>query len=81
MSKILRLDSTQEGFNDKLDALLSREADTGADVQDLVAAILADVKQRGNAALCEYTERFDAPSANDLELKEKIEIEMGKKVS
>jgi len=59
MSKILRLDSTQEGFNDKLDALLSREADTGADVQDLVAAILADVKQGGNAALCEYTERFD----------------------
>jgi len=81
MSKILRLDSTQEGFKDKLDALLSREADTGADVQDLVAAILADVKQRGNAALCEYTERFDAHSANDLELKEKIEIEMGKKVS
>lgn len=59
MSKILRLDSQQAGFAAKLDALLSREADTGADVQDLVAAILADVKARGNAALCDYTERFD----------------------
>ncbi|ATX81241.1 histidinol dehydrogenase [Mariprofundus ferrinatatus] len=59
MSNILRLDSQQEGFAEKLDALLSREADTGADVQDLVAGILADVKKRGNAALCEYTERFD----------------------
>ena len=59
MSKILRLDSQQDGFNTKLDALLSREADTGADVQGLVAGILADVKKRGNAALCEYTERFD----------------------
>ena len=59
MSKILRLDSQQSGFADKLDALLSREADTGVDVQSLVAGILADVKTRGNAALCEYTERFD----------------------
>jgi len=59
MSKILRLDSQQDGFFDKLDALLSREADTGDDVQGLVAGILADVKQRGNAALCDYTERFD----------------------
>jgi len=59
MSKILRLDSQQAGFTDKLDALLAREADTGEDVQELVANILADVKKRGNAALCEYTERFD----------------------
>jgi len=59
MSKILRLDSRENDFTDRLDALLSREADTGADVQGLVAGILADVKARGNAALCEYTERFD----------------------
>lgn len=59
MSKITRLDTTQADFADRLDALLSRETDTGADVQALVAGILAEVKQRGNAALCEYTERFD----------------------
>ncbi len=59
MSKILRLDSQESKFSEHLDALLSREADTGDDVQALVAGILADVKTRGNAALCEYTERFD----------------------
>ncbi|MDX8408056.1 MAG: histidinol dehydrogenase, partial [Mariprofundaceae bacterium] len=58
-SKIKRLNSSQADFSEKLDALLSRETDTGADVQDLVAGILADVKQRGDAALCEYTARFD----------------------
>lgn len=59
MSNILRLDSQQDGFAEELDGLLSREADTGDDVQGLVADILADVKSRGNAALCDYTERFD----------------------
>jgi len=59
MSKILKLDSQDSSFNDQLDALLCREADTGDDVQGLVAGILADVKKRGNAALCDYTERFD----------------------
>ncbi len=70
MSKILRLDSGQDGFADKLGALLSREADTGDDVQGLVAGILADVKNRGNAALCDYTERFDgwACTAESIEI-------------
>ena len=56
---ILRLSSTQPGFHKELDALLSRETDTGDDVQNLVADILRSVKQRGNAALCEYTSKFD----------------------
>jgi len=56
---ILRLSSTQSGFHKQLDALLSRETDTGDDVQNLVADILRNVKQRGNAALCEYTSKFD----------------------
>jgi histidinol dehydrogenase len=59
MSGIQRLKSTQADFRQQLDALLSRETDTGADVQNLVADILADVKARGDAALCEYTARFD----------------------
>ena len=59
MSKILRLNSTDPNYRAQLDALLSRETDTGADVQNLVADILADVKARGNAALCEYTSKFD----------------------
>jgi len=56
---ILRLDSTQPDYRAGLDALLSRETDTGDDVQNLVADILKNVKNRGNAALCEYTAKFD----------------------
>ncbi|RLL54371.1 histidinol dehydrogenase [Mariprofundus sp. EBB-1] len=59
MINILRLDSKNSDFAKQLDDLLCREADTGDDVQGLVAGILADVKTRGNTALCDYTERFD----------------------
>jgi len=58
-SNILRLNTEQTDFDEQLNALLSREADTGADVQDVVANILADVKSRGDAAVCEFTHRFD----------------------
>jgi len=56
---IRRLDATQAGFSAQLDALLSRETDTGADVQHIVADILEAVKTRGDTAVCEYTSRFD----------------------
>jgi len=59
MSNITRLNATQEDFDARLDDLLSRETDTGADVQHIVADILEKVKKRGDAALCEYTTRFD----------------------
>jgi len=59
MSKIARLNASDKDFSDQLDALLSRETDTGEDIQKLVADILADVKQHGDAALCDYTSRFD----------------------
>ncbi|MDQ6992031.1 MAG: histidinol dehydrogenase [Mariprofundus sp.] len=65
MANILRLDSSKAGFSDKLDLLLARETDTGDDVQGLVADILKNVKQRGNAALYEFTERFDAWHCSD----------------
>jgi histidinol dehydrogenase len=59
MSNILRLDATEARFESRLKTLLSRETDTGAEVQDTVAAILDGVRARGDAALCEYTSRFD----------------------
>ncbi|MDX8402430.1 MAG: histidinol dehydrogenase [Mariprofundaceae bacterium] len=57
--KIRRLNTEDADFHMRLDALLAREADTGDDVQEVVTAILRDVKTRGDAALCEYTRRFD----------------------
>lgn len=59
MANILRLDAKQIDFNAQLDTLLSRETDTGADIQALVADILAQVKSRGDEALCEFTAKFD----------------------
>ena len=60
MAKILRLDANQTDFSKQLDGLLSRETDTGTDIQGLVADILLQVKQRGDAALCEFTAKFDS---------------------
>jgi len=59
MAQILRLDANQTDFSKQLDGLLSRETDTGTDIQGLVADILLQVKQRGDAALCEFTAKFD----------------------
>ncbi len=59
MSNIRRLHAGQADFDAGLEALLSRETDTGADIQQAVAGIIDDVRRRGDAALCEYTRRFD----------------------
>jgi len=60
MSLLIRkLDSTQENFRHKLDALLAFEASTDDAIEAAVTTILRDVKQRGDAAVLEYTNRFD----------------------
>ncbi len=59
MANIRRLDASQHDFSEQLNSLLSRETDTGHDIQALVADILADVKSRGDEALCVYTAKFD----------------------
>jgi histidinol dehydrogenase len=54
-----RLDASGAGFQAEFDQLLAdREAVTD-DVSATVAAILADVRARGDAALTDYTRRFD----------------------
>jgi histidinol dehydrogenase len=57
--KIRQLSSKQSDFNDQLDALLAFEATADDKIEATVASILADVKKRGDAALLEYTQRFD----------------------
>lgn len=46
--------------------LLKRPSQDFATVKDVVQAILADVKQRGDAALIDYTKRFDKIELNHL---------------
>jgi histidinol dehydrogenase len=59
MAQIRKLDSSSAGFRAELSALLAFEAGTDAAIEQAVAAILADVKARGDAAVLEYTRRFD----------------------
>nr|WP_084091369.1 histidinol dehydrogenase [Andreprevotia lacus] len=66
-----RLDSRSPDFQSQLSALLAFETSQDPQVDLRVAAILADVKTRGDAAVIEYTNRFDGTSAEsmaDLEL-------------
>ena len=57
--QIRKLDSSQDGFQQSLDTLLAFEAGTDAAIETSVAKILDDVKTRGDAAVLEYTNRFD----------------------
>jgi histidinol dehydrogenase len=54
-----RLDSTTSDFAALFDALVSARRESDADVSRDVAAIIADVRARGDAAVAELTRRFD----------------------
>ncbi|PJX25327.1 histidinol dehydrogenase [Advenella sp. S44] len=56
---INRLDSRSDGFAAALRRLLAFEAGENAHIEQAVADILQDVRQRGDAAVLEYTARFD----------------------
>jgi histidinol dehydrogenase len=67
----LRLSTADAGFEAAFQARLHWSAETDAGIEQAVAGILADVQQRGDAAVLEYTRRFDAldaPSMQALEL-------------
>jgi histidinol dehydrogenase len=57
--QIRKLDSAQPDFKQRLDTLLAFEASADEALEKSVAAILHDVKTRGDAAVLEYTNRFD----------------------
>lgn len=71
VARPLRLATTESGFDAALAARLHWSADTDAGIEQAVAAILDDVRKRGDAAVLEYTNRFDMKAAAmaDLELK------------
>jgi len=56
---IKRFNSSDAGFTAQLDALLAFESAQDESVDQAVATILADVKARGDAAVVEFTHRFD----------------------
>ena len=72
-AKPLRLSTSQPDFEAAFQARLHWSADTDAEIEQRVADILADVQQRGDAAVLEYTARFDGLQVGgmaELELKQ-----------
>ncbi|MCC7410216.1 MAG: histidinol dehydrogenase [Gammaproteobacteria bacterium] len=67
---ITRLRTRDADFDQRLERLVSHEQADHASVLATVREIVADVKARGDAALVEYTNRFDARTvANAAELE------------
>ena len=64
--KLRRLSTRDAGFDAELAALTRFDAAQDPAVQAAVRAILADVRARGDAAVLEYTERFDRVKAASL---------------
>jgi len=58
----LELDTGQADFEARFAEVLSSKRETDEDVGDRAAAIIEDVRSRGDAALIELTERFDRQS-------------------
>lgn len=71
--KIRRLSTKDQDFDAALKALLAFETAQDDKIDVVVADILKDVKSRGDAAVLEYTNRFDKTSASSV-----AELEIGR---
>jgi histidinol dehydrogenase len=71
MSEITRLNSRDATFREELEHLIAWEQSADAALESVVREIINDVRIRGDAALLEYTARFDrcpVVQAGDLEI-------------
>jgi len=67
---IIRLSTQQDDFDATLTKLLAFEETADDKLEATVAAILADVKKRGNEAVLEYTRKFDRlPSISEASME------------
>jgi histidinol dehydrogenase len=70
---ILRLDTAEAGFEAAFQRVLHWSAETDASIETRVAQIIDDVRARGDAAVLEYTARFDRLQAGSM-----AELEIGR---
>jgi len=63
---IRHLDTALPRFEGEFQRVLHWSAETDAAIEERVAAILADVRKRGDAAVLEYTARFDGVRAESM---------------
>jgi histidinol dehydrogenase len=75
-AKPLQLSTADAGFEAAFAARLHWSADTDAAIEQRVADILADVQQRGDAAVLAYTQRFDGLQATDVSALEITQAEL-----
>ncbi|MFM7000178.1 MAG: histidinol dehydrogenase [Limnohabitans sp.] len=75
-AKPLQLNTADAGFEAAFAARLHWSADTDAAIEQRVADILADVQKRGDAAVLEYTQRFDVLQATDVKALEITQAEL-----
>ena len=71
MAEIRKLDTADADFMGQLDALLAWDSVSDTGVNQVVQDVIADIRARGDAALIDYTNRFDAWQATgpaDLEV-------------
>ncbi|PIT74069.1 histidinol dehydrogenase [Limnohabitans sp. G3-2] len=75
-AKPLQLNTADAGFEAAFAARLHWSADTDAAIEQRVADILADVQKRGDAAVLDYTQRFDGLQAADVTALEITQTEL-----
>ncbi|MHB1250342.1 MAG: histidinol dehydrogenase [Polaromonas sp.] len=71
-----RLSSAESTFDAQFKARLHGSAEADAAIEQRVTNILADVRQRGDAAVLEYTARFDGLSAASVSAFELTQAEL-----
>jgi len=74
--KIRRLSTQSSHFDAELKDLLALEAEQDASIERTVVDILADIRQRGDAALLEYTRKFDHLDVHDAQHLELPQAEL-----
>ncbi|SUA51824.1 Histidinol dehydrogenase [Oligella urethralis] len=66
MSVINRLDASSVGFGEQLAQLLAYDETQDAQIEQVVSEIIADVRARGDAAVLEYSRKFDGVQAESM---------------
>ena len=73
---IRRFATTDQDFDQKLKALLAFETAQDDSIDNVVADILRNVKQRGDQAVLEYTRKFDRLDVADMQVLELSRAEL-----
>lgn len=66
MSVINRLNSSEQGFAEQLAQLLAYDESQDSQIETAVSEILANVRQHGDAAVVEYSRKFDGVEAESM---------------